>query len=161
MRPSYPLVPAATPPQFAVDSIRMWWLKAGSSHYSNADRLLILSGCGGSNGDRTRLWKHQLQVAFCNRFSPEVKVCHYSPGSSKWNPIEHRLFSFSSCNWAGQPLLDYETVLKFIRSTKTSAGLRLWLVVNTVTTQRIFRLYYHLHKKIGQLAIIQQIQCMA
>ena len=81
--------------QFAVDSIRMWWLKAGLSHYPDADRLLILADCGGSNGYRTRLWKHQLQRAFCNRFSLEVKVCHYPPGSSKWNPIEHRMF-FSS-----------------------------------------------------------------
>ena len=116
--------------QFAVDSIRMWWLKAGLSHYPDADRLLILADCGGSNGYRTRLWKHQLQRAFCNRFSLEVKVCHYPPGSSKWNPIEHRMFSFISGNWAGQPLLNYETVLKFIRTTKTSAGLKIRAYLN-------------------------------
>jgi hypothetical protein len=116
--------------QFAVDSILMWWLKAGLSHYPDADRLLILADCGGSNGYRTRLWKHQLQTAFCNRFSLEVKVCHYPPGSSKWNPIEHRMFSFISSNWAGQPLLDYETVLKFIRTTKTSAGLKIRAFLN-------------------------------
>lgn len=116
--------------QFAVDSIRMWWLKAGLSHYPDADRLLILADCGGSNGYRTRLWKHQLQRAFCNRFSLEIKVCHYPPGSSKWNPIEHRMFSFISGNWAGQPLLNYETVLKFIRTTKTSAGLKIRAFLN-------------------------------
>ena len=116
--------------QFAVDSIRTWWLKAGSSHYPDADRLLILADCGGSNGYRTRLWKHQLQVALCNRFNLEVKVCHYPPGSSKWNPIEHRMFSFISKNWAGQPLLDYETVLKFIRTTKTTAGLKMRAFLN-------------------------------
>ena len=116
--------------QFAVDSIRMWWLKDGLSHYPDADRLLILADCGGSNGYRTRLWKHQLQRAFCNRFSLEVKVCHYPPGSSKWNPIEHRMFSFISGNWAGQPLLNYETVLKFIRTTKTSAGLKIRAFLN-------------------------------
>jgi hypothetical protein len=116
--------------QFAVDSIRTWWSKAGSSHYPDADRLLILADCGGSNGYRTRLWKHQLQVAFCNRFSLEVKVCHYPPGSSKWNPIEHRMFSFISSNWAGQPLLDYETVLKFIRTTKTTAALKIRAFLN-------------------------------
>jgi len=116
--------------QFAVDSIRMWWLKTGLSHYPDADRLLILADCGGSNGYRTRLWKHQLQRAFCNRFSLEVKVCHYPPGSSKWNPIEHRMFSFISGNWAGQPLLNYETVLKFIRTTKTSAGLKIRAFLN-------------------------------
>lgn len=116
--------------QFAVDSIRTWWLKAGLAHYPDADRLLILADCGGSNGYRTRLWKHQLQVAFCNRFSLDVKVCHYPPGSSKWNPIEHRMFSFISGNWAGQPLLDYETVLKFIRTTKTTAGLKIRAFLN-------------------------------
>ncbi len=116
--------------QFAVDSISMWWSKSGSSHYPNADHLLILADCGGSNGYRTRLWKHQLQVAFCNRFSLEVKVCHYPPGSSKWNPIEHRMFSFISNNWAAHPLLDYETLLKFIRTTKTNAGLKIRAFLN-------------------------------
>jgi hypothetical protein len=116
--------------QFAVDSIRMWWLKAGSFIYPDADRLLILADCGGSNSYRTRLWKHQLQVAFCNRFGLEVKVCHYPPGSSKWNPIEHRMFSFISKNWAGQPLRDYETVLKFIRATKTTTGLKIRALLN-------------------------------
>ncbi|MHC4308164.1 MAG: ISAzo13 family transposase [Planctomycetota bacterium] len=116
--------------QFAVDSIRAWWLKAGSAHYPDADRLLILADCGGSNGYRTRLWKQQLQVAFCNRFGLEVKVCHYPPGSSKWNPIEHRMFSFISSNWAGKPLLDYETVLKFIRTTKTNTGLKIRAFLN-------------------------------
>ena len=116
--------------QFSVDSIRTWWLKVGSSHYPHAYRLLILADCGGSNGYRTRLWKHQLQVALCNRFSLEVKVCHYPPGSSKWNPIEHRMFSFISSNWAGQPLLDYETVLKFIHTTKTTAGLKIRAFLN-------------------------------
>jgi len=116
--------------QFAVDSIHTWWLKAGSAHYPDADRLLILADCGGSNGYRTRLWKYQLQVAFCNRFNLEVKVCHYPPGSSKWNPIEHRMFAFISNNWAGQPLLDYETVLKFIRTTKTNNGLKIRALLN-------------------------------
>jgi hypothetical protein len=116
--------------EFAVDSIRTWWLKAGSSHYQNADRLLILADCGGSNGYRTRLWKHKLHVTFCNRFGLQVKVCHYPPGSSKWNPIEHRMFSFISNNWAAQPLRDYETVLKFIRTAKTTAGLKIRASLN-------------------------------
>jgi hypothetical protein len=116
--------------QFAVDSIRRWWLKTGSRHYPYADRLLVLADCGGSNGYRIRLWKHQLQVAFCDRFGLEVKVCHYPPGSSKWNPIEHRMFSFISNNWAAEPLLEYETVLKFIRTTKTSAGLKIRASLN-------------------------------
>jgi hypothetical protein len=117
--------------EFAVDSIRTWWLQAGLTHYPNADRLLILADCGGSNGYRTRLWKRQLNIAFCNHFGIDVKVCHYPPGSSKWNPIEHRMFAFISNNWAAQPLYDYETVLKFIRTTKTSAGLKIRATLNT------------------------------
>jgi hypothetical protein len=111
--------------EFAVDSICTWWLKIGSAHYPYADRLLILADCGGSNGYRIRLWKYRLQVAFCNQFNIQVKVCHYPPGSSKWNPIEHRMFSFISSNWAAQPLFKYETILKFIRTTKTTAGLKI------------------------------------
>jgi len=111
--------------QFAVDSICTWWEQAGARHYGNADALLILADCGGSNGYRTRLWKYQLQFAFCNRFALRVKVCHYPPGSSKWNPIEHRMFCFISLNWAAEPLLDYETILKFISTTTTTAGLRI------------------------------------
>ncbi len=116
--------------EFAVDSIRTWWLQSGSSHYPDADRLLILADCGGSNGYRTRLWKHRLNIAFCNRFGLHVKVCHYPPGSSKWNPIEHRMFSFISNNWAAHPLMDYETVLKYIRTTKTTTGLKIRAILN-------------------------------
>jgi hypothetical protein len=122
--------------EFAVDSIRTWWSKAGSVHYPNADQLLVLADCGGSNGYRTRLWKRQLQVDFCNRFGLDVKVCHYPPGSSKWNPIEHRMFSFISNNWSAQPLYDYETVLKFIRTTKTSTGLKIHAYLNTKNYQK-------------------------
>ena len=111
--------------EFAVDSICTWWQKSGSRHYPDANRVLILADCGGSNGYRVRLWKQQLQVALCDRFGLQVKVCHYPPGSSKWNPIEHRMFSFISNNWAAQPLFDYETVLKFVRTTKTSTGLKI------------------------------------
>ena len=117
--------------EFAVTSIRIWWQKIGSAKYPGADNLLILADCGGSNGYRTRLWKHQLQVAFSDRFKLCVKVCHYPPGASKWNPIEHRMFSFISNNWAAHPLTDYETVLKFIRTTKTSAGLKIRATLHT------------------------------
>jgi len=122
--------------EFAVDAIRMWWTKAGSANYPNASRLLILADCGGSNGYRTRLWKHQLHVAFCNRFNLQVKVCHFPPGSSKWNPIEHRMFSFISNNWEAQPLYSYETVLKFIRTTTTSAGLKIRALLNKKRYQK-------------------------
>ncbi len=133
--------------EFAVDSIRTWWLQVGLTHYPNADRLLILADCGGSNGYRTRLWKRQLNVAFCNRFGLEVKVCHYPPGSSKWNPIEHRMFAYISNNWAAQPLYDYETVLKFIRTTKTSAGLKIRATLNTK--------HYKKGKKVSNLEMEQ------
>ena len=122
--------------EFAVAAIRTWWQKAGAAHYPRAERLLVLADCGGSNGYRTRLWKHQLQLAFCNRFGLQVKVCHYPPGSSKWNPIEHRMFSFISSNWAAQPLRDYETVLKFIRSTQTVTGLKIRATLNTRQYQK-------------------------
>lgn len=111
--------------QFAVDSISSWWKYFGEKYYHDANRLMILADCGGSNGYRIRLWKYQLQIALCDRFGIEVKVCHYPPGASKWNPIEHRMFCFISKNWAAKPLTDYETVLKYIRSTRTETGLRI------------------------------------
>jgi hypothetical protein len=110
--------------EFAVDAIRKWWLEAGRRHYPDADEILILADCGGSNSYRTRLWKYQLQVAFCDRVGVKVRVCHYPPGTSKWNPVEHRLFAFISDNWAGHPLVSHECMLKFIRTTKTETGLR-------------------------------------
>jgi len=122
--------------EFAVDSIRTWWSRSGSKHYPNADHLLILADCGGSNGYRTRLWKQKLHTHLSEYFNLHVKICHYPPGSSKWNPIEHRMFSFISSNWAAQPLTDYETALKYIRTTKTSAGLKIRSVLNTKYYQK-------------------------
>jgi hypothetical protein len=110
-------------PAFSVTALARWWSGAGRRRYSEAARLLILADCGGSNGARTRLWKYELQTRFCDRFGLTVTVCHYPPGTSKWNPIEHRLFSEISKNWAGQPLESYETILNFLRTTKTAAGL--------------------------------------
>jgi hypothetical protein len=126
--------------EFAVASIRNWWRLIGSVKYPKADHLLILADCGGSNGYRTRLWKHQLQVSFADRFSIDVKVCHYPPGASKWNPIEHRMFCFISNNWAAHPLTDYETVLKFIRTTKTSTGLKIRAALHTKKYQKGIRI---------------------
>jgi len=91
--------------------------------YPTTRRLLILADCGGSNGNRSRVFKYELQTRFCNRFGIQVTICHYPSGTSKWNPIEHRLFSEISKNWAGQPLESYETLLNFIRTTKTKTGL--------------------------------------
>ena len=110
-------------PAFSVTALARWWSSAGRRRYSEAARLLILADCGGSNGARTRLWKYELQTRFCDRFGLTVTVCHCPPGTSKWNPIEHRLFSEISKNWAGQPIESYETILNFLRTTKTAAGL--------------------------------------
>lgn len=126
--------------EFAVDAISDWWKKIGIFHYPKADHLLILADCGGSNGYRTRLWKDRLQNAFCDRHKLCLKVCHYPPGSSKWNPIEHKMFSFISNNWAARPLADYETVLKFIRTTKTTAGLRIRAALNSKKYEKGIRI---------------------
>ncbi|MCP3923702.1 MAG: ISAzo13 family transposase [Desulfobacterales bacterium] len=110
-------------PSFAVDSIETWWRTEGQKRYSNADELLILADAGGSNSYRSRVWKAQIYEKICKPYGIFVKVCHYPPGTSKWNPIEHRLFSEISKNWAGKPLESFEKALKYIRTTKTSTGL--------------------------------------
>lgn len=110
-------------PAFAVTALARWWTNTGRRRYPQTNRLLILADGGGSNGSRNRAWKHQLQTRVCNRFGLKITVCHYPPGTSKWNPIEHRLFGEVSKNWAGQPLESYDTILNFIRTTKTKTGL--------------------------------------
>jgi len=110
-------------PAFSVTALAQWWSRSGRRCYPHTKRLLILADSGGSNGARTRAWKYELQTRVCDRFGLTLTVCHYPPGTSKWNPIEHRLFSEISKNWAGQPLETYETVLNFIRTTKTLTGL--------------------------------------
>ena len=109
-------------PQFAVSSIEKWWRYDGRRRYTKAKELLILADCGGSNGYRCRAWKHQLQQ-FSNRHRIKVTVSHYPPGTSKWNPIEHRLFSEISKNWAGRPLDSFTTIQNYIRTTSTTTGL--------------------------------------
>ena len=111
-------------PAFAADCVSRWWKTDGCSRYPKASKLLILADCGGSNGSRCRAWKHGLMTKLCVPNGIEVTVCHYPPGASKWNPIEHRLFSQISRNWAGEPLVTLETMLNFIRTTKTTTGLR-------------------------------------
>lgn len=110
--------------QFAGDALFHWWQHEGARRYPGADRILILADCGGSNGNRVRAWKCALQDQLCEAFGLRVTVAHYPPGASKWNPIEHRLFSEISKNWAGQPLRSYETMLNYIRTTTTKTGLR-------------------------------------
>ncbi len=111
-------------PGFAVDAIVLWWKSCGRKMYPKANELLILADCGGGNGARSRAWKYHLQHQLCDPYKLTVTVCHYPSGASKWNPIEHRLFSEISKNWAGKPLESYETAMKYIRTTETSTGLR-------------------------------------
>jgi len=110
-------------PRFAVESIESWWKTEGKENYPNSNQLLILADSGGSNSSRSRVWKCKIQERLCDQFGLTVNVSHYPPGSSKWNPIEHRLFSEISKNWAGRPLDSFETALKYIRTTKTTTGL--------------------------------------
>jgi len=114
---------SADTPRFAVDVIAQWWTTIGRATFPQADRLLILADAGGSNGCRPRLWKHQVQVRLSDGCGLSVTVCHYPPGCSKWNPIEHRLFSHISLNWAGKPLRTWDTLLAYIRGTTTTTGL--------------------------------------
>jgi len=108
---------------FAVASIRRWWNVMGGELYSDSGKLLICADAGGSNGYRTRQWKTELQQ-LADEFGMEVTVCHLPPGTSKWNKIEHRLFSHISMNWRGRPLVSHEVVVKLIRATKTRTGLK-------------------------------------
>jgi len=107
---------------FAVASIRGWWRFEGRRLYPNARRLLITADGGGSNGYRLRQWKVELQ-GLADRTGLSIMVCHFPPGTSKWNKVEHRLFSFISSNWRGEPLSDYETVVRLIAGTTTAKGL--------------------------------------
>jgi hypothetical protein len=108
---------------FAVASIRGWWRAEGRRLYGKAKSLLITADAGGSNGARLRLWKWELQQ-FADETGRALAVCHFPPGTSKWNKVEHRLFSFISSNWRGEPLRDYETIVNLIARTTTAKGLK-------------------------------------
>ena len=110
-------------PEFAVTSIARWWEEVGRMTYPGAKEMLILADGGGGNGSRARSWKLNLQVKLCDRFGLNLTVCHYPPGCSKWNPVEHRLFSQISKNWEGRPLKSLEIMLGYIRGTTTTTGL--------------------------------------
>jgi transposase len=110
-------------PEFAATAIAEWWRSEAQEAYPLAKELLILADCGGTNGYRFRAWKLNLQEKLCDDLGLTVTVCHYPPGCSKWNPIEHRLFSQISTNWAGQPLRSLEIMLGYIRGTTTRTGL--------------------------------------
>jgi len=126
---------------FAVASIRAWWRAEGRRAYPKAKRLLITADAGGSNGSRLRLWKWEIQ-----RLSDELRIpiaiCHFPPGTSKWNKVEHRLFSFISSNWRGEPLADYATVVNLISNTITATGL--------IVSCRLDRRQYPIGRKISE-----------
>lgn len=122
-------------PEFAVESIERWWTHQGSRQYRDSKEILILVDAGGSNGHRSHMWKVWLQERLCDKHGIKATVCHYPPGASKWNPIEHRLFSEISKNWRGTPLTDYETVLKYSLTTKTDTGLK----VNAVLVDKDYK----------------------
>jgi len=111
--------------QFSVAAIRAWWEHLGASRYPNATSLTITADCGGSNSPRGRLWRVELQH-LANHTGLQLQVCHFPPGTSKWNKIEHRLFSFISKNWRGQPLASYEVIINLIAATSTRTGLEVY-----------------------------------
>lgn len=125
---------------FAVASIRAWWRAQGQRAYPKTKRLLITADAGGSNGTRLRLWKWELQ-RLADELRLPISVCHFPPGTSKWNKVEHRLFSFISSNWRGEPLADYETVVNLIAKTTTTTGLKVFC--------RLDRRRYPLGRKIS------------
>jgi len=107
---------------FAVEAIRRWWYSMGQARFPDATKLLITADAGGSNGHRVKLWKVEL-AALAEETGLEITVCHYPPGTSKWNKIEHRMFSFISMNWRGRPLVSYRTIIELISATTTKSGL--------------------------------------
>jgi Rhodopirellula transposase DDE domain len=110
--------------EFAVESIRRWWREMGAAVYPNARRLLITADCGGSNGYRVRLWRRELQT-LADELRMTIRVCHFPPGTSKWNKIEHCMFCHITANWRGRPLVSRQVVVNLIGSTTTQAGLHI------------------------------------
>lgn len=140
--------------EFAVESIRRWWRMDGRRRYRAAGRLLIFADAGGSNSSRGRAWKVNLQ-ALTDEIGIPITVCHYPPGTSKWNRVEHRLFSFISLSWKGKPLWNYETVVNLIRATRTKTGLKVKALLDTneyetgveVSKEQMAELQIRRHKK--------------
>lgn len=143
-------------PDFAVAAIVRWWQTIGARRYRTARCLLILADSGGSNGYRPRRWKTQIQAQLVARFGLTVTVCHYPSGASKWNPIEHRLFSQISQTWAGLPLTSLPLMLAAIRATTTQTGLR---VTATLLRRRFPRKLRASTAEWAQLRIIRHMTC--
>jgi transposase len=120
--------------EFAVETIRRWWRTMGRPAYPQATRLLITADAGGSNGSRLRLWKVELQK-LADETGLRIAVCHFPPGTSKWNKIEHRLFSYITQNWRGKPLRSFQTIVNLIAATTTTTGLKVHAELNTEAYQ--------------------------
>lgn len=133
---------------FAANSIANWWAYIGGFRYPRARQLLIMADTGGSNSYRCRAWKTELQSRLVNTFRLNVTIAHYPTGASKWNPIEHRLFSEISKNWAGEPLDSYQKILNFIRTTSTKTGL--------TVSARLDRRFY----PIGQIPTAEELNSL-
>jgi hypothetical protein len=142
---------------FAVESIRRWWREMGQALYPQGEKVLICADSGGSNGYRIRLWKLELQ-RWANETGLDVTVCHYPPGTSKWNKIEHRLFSYITMNWRGRPLVSYQVVVNLIGGTTTERGLRVQADLDTtiyplkvkVTDEQLATMDLHPHHFHGE-----------
>jgi hypothetical protein len=143
---------------FAVDALVHWWTHEGSRTYPDADHVLVLADNGGSNGSRVRAWKFELQRKLCDPFQIAVTVCHYPSGASKWNPIEHRLFAPVSRNWEARPLDSLETMVKYLRTTTTATGLKVYASLTRrtypkgvkVSDEAMQRLNLHCHHVLPQ-----------
>ena len=116
--------------EFAVETLRRWWEKIGRLRYPTATELLVNADGGGSNGTRVRLWKVALQ-RLADETGLRITVCHFPPGTSKWNKIEHRMFSYISMNWRGKPLISHEVIVNLIASTTTQTGLKIEAEIDT------------------------------
>jgi hypothetical protein len=121
--------------RFAVNALRQWWQKLGYKIYATAKGILITADGGGSNGSRVRLWKIALQE-LVNEIGIPITVCHYPPGTSKWNPIEHKMFSHISINWRGKPLRTFDDAVNYIRATTTKTGLAIDADIDTNTYEK-------------------------
>lgn len=134
--------------EFAVDSIEMWLKEIAFASYPSMDKFMILCDSGGSNGYRTRLWKMRLHEQIAMKYGLQITICHYPPGASKWNPVEHKLFSFITMEWQGEPLTSLDVMKTKIESTTTSTGLKVKAYINNKTYEKGIKIPDNQFKKI-------------
>ena len=134
--------------QFAVSTIKRWWQKMGRKRYPYAKKIYITADCGGSNSRRSRLWKMELQK-LADQLKIDIHVSHFPPGTSKWNKIEHKMFSFISINWRGRPLTTYNVVVNLISNTRTESGLQIRAEMDTRKYEKGIKISNEDFKKIN------------